>query len=113
MACTEDAKICPAIDGKEETYVGRNPENNCEWHPCPKPDTDVKESQLGQPGEPKSDSNEIDAPTDVAFLEKATAKMELATSPWYMLFMLVLFLIGWIGIMSEILLDFDFVTIFF
>ena len=111
MACTEDAKICPAIDGKEETYVGRNPENNCEWYPCPKTDANVKESQ---PGQPKSDSNESDSPTDVAFLEnKAAAKMELATSPWYMLFMLVLFLIGWIGIMSEILLDFDFVTIFF
>ncbi len=30
VACTADAKICP--DG---SAVGRNPENNCEFDPCP------------------------------------------------------------------------------
>ncbi len=30
VACTLDAKICP--DG---TAVGRDPENNCEFYPCP------------------------------------------------------------------------------
>lgn len=30
IACTEEARICP--DG---SAVGRNPENNCEFDPCP------------------------------------------------------------------------------
>ncbi len=29
--CTQDAKLCP--DGK--TYVGRDPDNNCQFKPCP------------------------------------------------------------------------------
>jgi hypothetical protein len=29
VACTMDAKVCP--DG---SYVGRNPQRNCEFNPC-------------------------------------------------------------------------------
>lgn len=35
MACSKDAKICP--DGI--TQVSRDPNNNCEFFPCPKPES--------------------------------------------------------------------------
>ena len=38
IACTEEAKICP--DG---TAVGRNPELDCEFDPCPEAEEIDKE----------------------------------------------------------------------
>jgi hypothetical protein len=31
VACTMEAKVCPG-----GSYVGRDPEKNCEFRPCPK-----------------------------------------------------------------------------
>jgi len=37
VACTMDAKQCP--DG---SFVGRNPNNNCNFYPCPESNNDTK-----------------------------------------------------------------------